>query len=303
LGAYPATLDRVLFLLGPRPLANTLVRHDHRGHKVSAEIGGPVIAGHVYEVDRFEPGIPPSLFVTLESVALSNSVSEFVEAWLGVLLDAVILESGMALRWPSTSPDDFTHHTRYQLSVSARERRGRVMTNRLEHHEVRQIVRRLGVGEIGRIRIEATRPWTDTDRFGASIGYVEVDQDRESADDPHYIEARLAAGPMWERFGAWQNRAVGVFTQTAGALPASSGLLTVDTVPAAHEYSLGIPASVGRKSILTKVRGYAWGNILSAAHVAALGGPIRAGGSSGHPDPRSRRWVKERSVPSANTEH
>jgi hypothetical protein len=52
-------------------------------------------------------------------------------------------------------------------------------------------------------------------------------------------------------------------------------LLTVDTVPVAHEYSLGIQPSVGRRSVRTKVRGYAWGNILSAAHLVALGGPAR----------------------------
>jgi hypothetical protein len=180
-------------------------------------IGGPVIEGHVYEVDRFEPAISPSLFVTLESFGLGDSVTDLVDAWLGVLLDAALLESGKAMTWPAVSPDAFTDNTQYQLSVSAWERGGRVISSPLDDEGVKRLVRRSGVGEISRIRIEATRPWTDTDRFGASIGYVEVDQERESEDEAHYVEARLAAGPMSERFAAWQDRAVGIHPSRARA--------------------------------------------------------------------------------------
>jgi hypothetical protein len=187
----------------------------------------------------------------------------------------VLLESGVALPWPSTSPDAFTDHTRYELSASARERNGRVLASPLERDGVTQLVRRLGVGELRSIRIEVTRPWTDTDLFGASVGHVEVDQERASQNEAHYLEARLSAGPLWDRFAAWQDRVVAIFTRSAAALTAPTGLLTVDAVPVAHEYSLGIPAGVGRSSVQTRVRGYAWGTILSGILAAALGGRER----------------------------
>lgn len=176
--------------------------------------------------------------------------------------------------WRSINPDAYVDRSRHQVLLLALQGRRRVSPDYVDRAGLDLVLEQLEHGTASSLLLEMSRP-DASDESRPPIGIVMLDVARLSRKEAHYLYfAYYPATPADLDLGRQEALVEAVCTAAADA-NASTAVITYDTLVNAHEHSIGVQAYEGRESSGELLRGYGWGNLLTGAHLDALGGRAR----------------------------
>jgi hypothetical protein len=198
----------------------------------------------------------------------------FVERMLSEVVEPVLRdESDAGLRWPTADPNAFIDFRTHSWSVTGFFRGGRRIPGPLTEPDWLDLLEQVGAGSVSTLQVVVHRPHGLIEGARAMLARLSIDDLRPSRTSAHSVSASISPRLDGDtRPARLQETLAGLFRSLGEEVEAATGALTFDIFPFAHEQAIGRFADQGLDDCDRYLRGYAWANLLSDQHLAALGG-------------------------------